>query len=294
MGSGVKWPNDNVSRLRLPSWLRRRLGPLESLHSIKSSLRSRGLNTVCEEAKCPNIGECFERGTATVMIMGNTCTRDCGFCGIATGDPTPLDANEPANVAMQVMEMGLKHAVVTSVTRDDLRDGGAAHFAKTIVEIKRQCPDTRVEVLTPDFEGREGDILTICSASPDVFNHNLETVERLTKKVRNKADYHRSLSVLRTARRLLPKGRIKSGLMVGLGETEGEVERTLTDLKDAGCDIVTIGQYLKPSKDALPVAEYITPKTFHEYEAFGLKLGFKTVIAGPFVRSSYLADQVMV
>lgn len=289
----VEPPDDNISRQRLPSWLRKRLAFSDDIHSVKTSLRTHGLHTVCEEAKCPNIGECFGRGTATIMIMGDVCSRNCGFCGIATGTPSPLDMDEPLRVADQISRMGLKHAVITAVTRDDLQDGGAAHFARTILAIREKCPGTTVEVLTPDFEGREGDILTVCSASPDIFNHNLETVERLTAKVRNRADYSRSLGVLRTAGRLLPKGRVKSGLMVGLGETDDEVERTLIDLKDAGCDIVTIGQYLQPAKEALPVAEYITPKTFREYEKMGLKLGFKAVFSGPFVRSSYLADKVL-
>lgn len=256
---------------------------------MKRSLRKGGLHTVCEEARCPNQGECFSRGTATFLIMGNVCTRSCGFCSVGTGKPLPLDREEPARVAAMVLEMGLKHAVVTSVTRDDLEDGGAAHFAGTIFEIKKICPETTVEVLTPDFEGREGDIRTVCEAGPHIFNHNIETVERLTPAVRNKASYGRSLAVLRTAKRWTL---VKSGLMVGMGETPKEIEAALFDLKDAGCDIVTIGQYLRPTKGSLPVAEYIHPDRFKEYESLGREIGIKHMFCGPFVRSSYIGGPV--
>lgn len=276
---------------RLPEWLRKKYHA-ESVHSMKSSLRSHGLHTVCEEARCPNMGECFSRGAATIMIMGDVCTRRCGFCAVRHGLPKHLDPDEHARVAQQIKEMGLAHAVITSVTRDDLADGGALHFAKTIEAIRGCSPKTTVEVLTPDFEGRERDIATVCEAFPDVFNHNIETVESLTPQVRNKASYKTSLSVLRTARRFLPHGRIKSGIMVGLGETKKEVNATLADLAEAGCHIVTIGQYLRPSKLAIPVKKYIEPKVFLEYKEIGLRLGIKSMICGPFVRSSYMAEQI--
>lgn len=284
----------SISGRRLPEWLKKRATPSDKIHQIKGQLRGRGLHTVCEEARCPNIGECFERGTATIMIMGDVCTRRCGFCAVRSGEPAPIDTDEPMRVAAQVREMGLRHAVITSVTRDDLSDGGAGHFAETVREIRKICPETTIEVLTPDFEGRAGDVKIVCDSRPDVFNHNVETVRRLTSYIRDKAGYDRSLDVLRLARGYLRTARIKSGLMLGLGETTGEVEATLSDLRHAGVDIVTIGQYLPPSKDAIPVAEYIPPKTFRELRKLGLKLGFKAVFSGPFVRSSYLADKALV
>lgn len=289
----VKSGKSAVSR-RLPPWLKKRGAISDNVHDMKRQLRNRGLHTVCEEARCPNIGECFRRGTATIMILGDVCTRRCGFCAISHGAPAPVDPVEPLRVAGQVRDLKLRHAVVTSVTRDDLPDGGAAHFSATIRAIREICPETTIEVLTPDFDGREADICTVCEAAPDVFNHNIETVERLTPEVRSKASYRRSLAVLSAARRFLPKNRIKSGIMVGLGETAGEVEATLIDLRTAGCDIVTIGQYLAPSKRALPVVEYVVPETFREYEEKGLKHGIKYMFCGPFVRSSYLADQALV
>lgn len=278
---------------RLPSWLRKTISSSKNMHDIKSSLREKKLHTVCEEAKCPNIGECFEKGNATLMIMGNTCTRHCGFCTVSHGKPGPLDPDEPVKVAMQVRELGLKHTVITSVTRDDLADGGAVHFAKCIEEIRKTSPDTTIEVLVPDFEGRIDDIKTVCDAKPDVFNHNVETVARITRYIRNKASYARSMEVLSVAKRLLKGGLTKSGIMVGLGETFEEVEKTLCDLRKTGCDIVTIGQYLKPRRDAIPVAEYIEPKVFRDYENIAKKLDFKAVFSDPLVRSSYLADELM-
>ncbi len=278
---------------RLPQWLRKGRGSSTDTHAVKKGLRCRGLHTVCEEARCPNIGECFSRKTATIMIMGGTCTRSCGFCAVKSGRPAPLDPDEPKRVAEQIREFGLRHAVVTSVTRDDLPDGGASHIASTVREIRARCPKTTIEVLTPDFEGRAEDIATVCAAQPDVFNHNVETVYRLTPCIRSRADYRRSLSVLKTARSLLTQGFVKSGLMVGLGEELTEIETTLNDLARCGCDVVTIGQYLPPSRDAVPVKEYIEPETFREYEALGLKAGLKHVFAGPLIRSSYLADKVL-
>lgn len=282
-----------TSKKRLPEWLKKPM-PAGKTHDFKMRLRKRSLHTVCEEAKCPNLGECFARGTATIMIMGDVCTRGCGFCAIKDGAPALLDEKEPERVALQIKEMKLAHAVITSVTRDDLKDGGAAHFARTIGEIRKLCPKTTIEVLTPDFEGRDADIKKVCAALPDVFNHNVETVERLAPEVRNKANYRRSLNVLEMARHHLPTGLIKSGLMVGLGETFDEIRLTMRDLKRAGCQILTVGQYLRPSKLALPVKEYFEPKVFLEYEAYGRRLGFKHVLSGPFVRSSYMADKVLV
>lgn len=288
--------------MRLPLWLRKDQNVKDAVHEVKRDLRRAGLHTVCEEARCPNKGECFKRGTATFLIMGNVCTRNCGFCSVRSGTPGPLDADEPLRVARQVKEMGLTHAVVTSVTRDDLPDGGAAHFARTIREIRKLSPGTTIEVLTPDFDGREADIRTVCDARPDVFNHNVETVERLTPGIRNKASYRMSLEVLRMARRSAndesrvtshKSRKIKSGIMVGLGETEEEVAATLKDLKDAGCDIVTIGQYLRPTKGSLPVKEYVHPDIFKKYELMGAKIGIKHMFCGPFVRSSYMAERVL-
>ena len=285
---------------RLPGWLKKRSPISENVHAIKLKLRNRSLHTVCEEAKCPNLGECFARGTATFMIMGDVCTRRCGFCAVKNGMAGPLDKDEPKRVALQIRDLALKHAVITSVTRDDLPDGGAGHFAETIREIKGLNPDTTIEVLTPDFEGREIDVKTVCAAGPNIFNHNIETVERLTAEVRSKASYHRSLGILRGV--YLERSRkaqndsmlVKSGLMLGLGETPREIEQTLKDLKDAGCNIVTIGQYLRPSKDALPVKEYLEPKYFKYYEEKALKIGFKFVFSGPFVRSSYMAEKAVI
>jgi len=225
--------------------------------------------------------------------MGNICTRSCGFCAVQSGVPVPLDPGEPRRVADEIQALGLSHAVITSVTRDDLPDGGARHFAATVEACREVTPATSIEVLTPDFEGREPDVATICQAAPDVFNHNLETIERLTPTVRSKASYRRSLAVLAVARRLIGKGLLKSGLMVGLGELDPEVEETLCDLRHVGCDIVTIGQYLAPSRKALPVVRFVLEETFQRYEAIGRAMGFRAVFAGPFVRSSYCADQVL-
>lgn len=279
--------------MRLPPWLQSRAGSAMLTHEMKLSLRQQKLHTVCEEAHCPNIGECFARRTATFLIMGNACTRRCSFCAVGHGIPRRLDPGEAGRVAEQVRGMHLKHAVITSVTRDDLPDGGAKHFACTIRAIRKTCPSTTVEVLTPDFEGRKSDIAIVCDAAPDVFSHNLETVERLTPSVRSHATYKRSLSVLALARRALTKGgKLKSGLMVGLGETADEVRESLRDLARAGCEIVTIGQYLRPSRTSHPVIKYVEPETFQYYEEMGLNEGIKCVFAGPLVRSSYLADEV--
>lgn len=290
---------------RLPSWLKKRSLGWTDVHAIKRSLRKYHLHTICEEAKCPNLGECFSIGTATFLIMGNMCTRRCAFCSVMSevcSVMEEVDLGEPRRVAMQIREMGLSHAVISSVTRDDMEDGGAGHFAKTIEEIKHLCPKTTIEVLTPDFKGRRKDVQTVCKAGPFVYGHNIETIERLTpllrqgggSLLRHGASYRRSLDVLAAAREFLPRGFIKSGLMVGFGETEDEVKRTLADLRSVGTDIVTIGQYLRPSKNAIEVRKYIEPAQFAEYEAFGLELGFRHVFAGPFVRSSYHAGKIII
>jgi len=256
---------------------------------MKAVLRSRGLHTVCESARCPNIGECFAKPTATFMILGDVCTRGCGFCSIDKGrKPGAPDPAEPGNIALTAAELGLRHVVITSVTRDDLPLGGAAQFALTIKAIKDNIPGISVEVLTPDFKGDEGALKLVFDAGPDIFNHNLETVERLYPVVRPQAIYERSLDVLRLA-----SGSgifTKSGIMVGLGESGGEVKKALYDLKGAGCDAVTIGQYLRPARENLEVVEYVEPETFALYERYGCEAGLKYVYSGPFVRSSYNAE----
>jgi len=256
---------------------------------MKKILRGRNLHTVCESARCPNIGECFSKPTATFMILGDVCTRRCGFCSVEkTIAPLFVDPDEPHNIALTAKELGLKHVVVTSVTRDDLPDYGAAQFALTIRAIKDTIPAITVEVLTPDFNGSMASLAAVLDARPDIFNHNLETVPSLYPVVRPQADYARSLDVLRYAADC--GAVVKSGIMVGLGERTGEVKKTLIDLKDAGCVAVTIGQYLRTTRESLPVAEYIEPSTFLEYERFGKEIGLKRVYSGTFVRSSYNAE----
>jgi len=275
---------------RLPSWAKRKLGPASRLHEMKSILRSRGLHTVCESARCPNIGECFSKPTATFMILGDQCTRACTFCSVE-GTKAPLgppDPAEPGNIALTAKELNLQHVVITSVTRDDLPGGGAAQFALTIKAIKDNIPGISVEVLTPDFNGDEGALHLVLDAGPDIFNHNLETVERLYPVVRPQAVYERSLEVLRVSS--AAGVFTKSGIMVGLGETGQEVRTALSDLKAAGCDAVTIGQYLRPTRHNLEVVEYVEPETFALYESYGLEAGLKYVYSGPFVRSSYNAE----
>ena len=281
------------STKRLPSWLKRKMNPSKLARAVKRGLRRDKLNTVCEEARCPNQAECFDRKTATYLIMGPNCTRSCGFCGIKSGEAVPLDPQEPKRVAHNAKSLGLKHVVVTSVTRDDLPDGGAAHFAATIRELRRECPDATVEVLIPDFGGSTQALKTVCEAKPDVLNHNIETVRRLTEVVRNKARYKTSLEVLNNARALMPEGRIKSGLMLGLGELMDEVHRAMRDLRAAGVDTLTIGQYLQPSREAIPVHEYLHPDHFEYLAREGEKMGFDKVFAGPLVRSSYRAGDLM-
>ena len=277
---------------RIPEWLTVKAPKRGAYEEMAGFLRSMGLHTVCQSASCPNIGECFSKGTATFMILGNTCTRNCGFCGVRHGEPLPLDPEEPQHVAEAAARMGLNYVVVTSVTRDDLADGGASHFAETIRLIKQKIPGVRVEVLIPDFGGSSDALREVMEAGPSVLNHNVETVPRLYPIVRPAADYQRSLSLLETARELEPSTYTKSGLMVGLGETKEEVVEVLRDLRSRECDLVTIGQYLRPSKSSLPVAEYVHPEQFDEYKAIGESLGFRYVASGPFVRSSYHAAEL--
>ena len=283
-------------RPRLPEWARKGRTHFQSLNRLKTGLRERNLHTVCESARCPNIHECFHRGAATFMILGNWCTRGCGFCSVPKANPAKhdmrLDPAEPANVARMAADMKLRYVVITSVNRDDLPDGGSTHFAETVREVRRALPDARVEVLTPDFCGDLDAVARVLDAGPHVFNHNMETVPRLYRKVRPQADYRQSLDVLAFARRYSPANLTKSGFMVGLGETEEEVQSLLGDLHASGTDVATIGQYLQPTRRNLPVAAYITPQQFDSYRDYGLSLGFKAVFSGPLVRSSYMADEV--
>lgn len=277
--------------LRKPDWIRIKLPAGEKVNQIKQSLRENRLHTVCEEAACPNLGECFSHGTATFMIMGDLCTRRCPFCDVAHGKPQALDADEPANLAQTIAAMALKYVVVTSVNRDDLRDGGAGHFAACIAAIRQQSPNTTIEVLTPDFRGRMDTALRILQQQPcDVFNHNLETVPRLYLEARPGADYQTSLQLLQRHKQLLPNVPTKSGLMLGIGETEDEVVQVLKDLLAHGCSMLTLGQYLQPSKEHLAVKEYIHPDQFKRYAEIARGLGFQQVASAPLVRSSYHAD----
>ena len=279
-------------RPRLPAWARKSRTDFESLNRVKRGLRLLNLHTVCESARCPNIHECFHRGAATFLILGERCTRGCGFCSVPKGNPAPLDDAEPASVAHMAAEMKLRYAVITSVNRDDLPDGGSRHFAATVREVRRALPQARVEVLTPDFCGDHAAIARVLDAGPHVFNHNVETVPRLYRRVRPQADYRQSLEVLAFARRHSESALAKSGFMLGLGETEEEVHALLRDLRAAGADVVTIGQYLQPTRHNLPVVAYIEPERFDAYRDYGLALGFRMVFSGPLVRSSYMADAV--
>jgi len=279
---------------RLPEWLTVKAPKRGAYEEMAGYLKSMGLHTVCQSAGCPNIGECFSKGTATFMILGDTCTRNCGFCGVRHGEPLPVDSGEPQRVAEAAAQMGLKYVVVTSVTRDDLTDGGASQFAETIRRIEAEIPDAKVEVLVPDFGGDANALKTVLDAEPFVLNHNVETVPRLYPVVRPAADYARSLELLETAKEIKPSIYTKSGFMVGLGESKEEVTEVLRDLRSAGCHFVTIGQYLRPSKANLPVVEYIPPARFDEYKEIGDAMGFRHVASGPFVRSSYHAADTAV
>jgi len=273
-----------------PPWLKKRVSSGHSYGKVVNLLRKCRLHTVCESAHCPNLGECFAKGTATFMILGDVCTRNCRFCAVLNGTPDAPQKDEPAEVADAVSELGLTYAVVTSVTRDDLRDGGAGHFAQTISAVKSKTPHTGVEVLIPDFGGSDAALKTVVVAGPDVLNHNLETVPRLYPRVRPEADYGRSLNLLRKVTHINPGMITKSGLMLGLGETREEVSAVLGDLLSAGCRALTLGQYLAPSRDHHPVVEYIHPDVFRQWEDTARKMGFEGVASGPFVRSSFEAE----
>jgi lipoic acid synthetase len=278
--------------LRKPAWIRVRAGDSQETQRVKRLLREQGLHSVCEEAACPNLGECFGQGTATFMIMGDICTRRCPFCDVAHGRPKPLDAEEPARLARAIAELGLRYVVITSVDRDDLRDGGAGHFAACIQAIRRETPNTRIEVLVPDFRGRAEKALAILAEDPpDVFNHNLETVPSLYLKARPGADYQGSLALLRRFGELGAGVPTKSGLMLGLGERFEEVVETLEDLRAHGCEMLTLGQYLQPSREHLPVARYVEPAEFERLAEIAQALGFTAIASAPLVRSSYHADQ---
>ena len=274
---------------RIPEWLTIKVPRAKDIGGVENLMRGERLVTVCEEARCPNLGECWSKGTATFMVMGDTCTRSCRFCAVKTGRGLPLDPDEPRRVAHAAAQLRLKHVVVTSVNRDELPDGGAAHFEQVIAHLREQCPQTTVEVLTPDFRGRRTAIETVCRAHPDVFNHNTETVPRLYRTVRPQAKYVRSLDFLRTIKEIAPTIYTKSGIMLGLGETEAEVVEVLRDWKDAGVDAVTMGQYLKPGKGYLDVVEYLHPTVFEHYKQIAEGMGFLYVASAPFVRSSYNA-----
>jgi lipoic acid synthetase len=281
-----------ASMLAKPDWIRVRLSHGPRFHDMKRVLREQRLHTVCEEASCPNIGECFGSGTATFMILGDLCTRRCPFCDVAHGRPEPPDADEPAHLAHTVALLALKHVVITSVDRDDLRDGGAAHFAACIGAVREHSPDTRIEVLVPDFRGRLALALDILAATPpDVLNHNLETVQRLYREARPGADYANSLELLRAFKARRPACLTKSGLMLGLGETDDEIVDVLHDLRRHNVDMVTVGQYLQPRAGNLPVRRYVPPAAFKALEDIARRMGFAHVACGPLVRSSYHADR---
>ena len=278
--------------LKKPDWIRIRIGNSPEVNRIKSLLRKNKLSTVCEEANCPNLSECFGGGTATFMIMGDICTRRCPFCDVGHGKPNPLDQDEPSHLAEAIAELKLKYVVITSVDRDDLRDGGAQHFADCIRESKRLSPNLQVEILTPDFRGRMDIALDILSETPpDVFNHNLETIPRLYREARPGANYKWSLQLLQKYKAQRPDVLTKSGLMVGLGETKDEIIEVLKDMRDHDIDMLTIGQYLQPSKEHLPVKRYVEPAEFDEYTQAAKDLGFTHAACGPLVRSSYHADK---
>jgi lipoyl synthase len=277
--------------LRKPDWIRIKLSASDEITRVKQLLREYQLHTVCEEAACPNLAECFQHGTATFMIMGDLCTRRCPFCDVAHGKPLPLDKDEPQHLANAIKAMALKYVVITSVDRDDLRDGGAGHFADCIKLIRQQTPTTKIEILVPDFRGRIEKAVAILANEPcDVFNHNLETVPRLYKQVRPGSDYQGSLNLLNQFNKAQPNIPTKSGLMLGVGEEKEEVHQVMQDLLSNGCSMLTLGQYLQPSKAHLPVKAYVTPAEFDEYGKVAREMGFKQVASAPMVRSSYHAD----
>jgi len=283
-------PSFFSDRMRLPEWLRTERG--KGLHDTKKMLRSLGVSTVCEEARCPNIGKCFSKPSAAFMILGSRCTRNCGFCAVESSLPEAPDSAEPEKVAMAARKMGLRYVVLTSVTRDDLVDGGAGQFAKTVRAVKSYLPSAKIEVLTPDFGGNPDDLMKVLDARPHVYNHNVETVPRLYPHARPLADYRRSVSLLEYAKKTAPDIRVKSGLMLGLGESMPEVYEVLADLRSSGCDVITIGQYMRPSRVNLPVAEYVKPETFERLRQVALSMGFSYVASAPLVRSSMNAEEM--
>ena len=278
--------------MRKPPWLKKRIPPFQDVQKVRSILEQTDLHTVCQEARCPNLGECFARETATFLILGRVCTRDCGFCAVERGAPGPPDEAEPQRVAQAVQKMGLHYVVITSVTRDDLPDGGASSFAKTIRAIRALNPKIKVEVLIPDFKGDQDSLKTVLKESPEILNHNIETIPRFYPRVRPLADYKRSLDLLKKSRKDCPHIPTKSGYMLGFGETREEVLELLRDLKEAGCDFLTIGQYLQPRQDRLPVIRFVPPEEFEEYKRIAERMGFRAVASGPFVRSSFHAAQM--
>ncbi len=285
-------PTPIEQRKRLPEWIRIKAPITPAVSNLKQLLREHKLVTVCEEAACPNLSECFSHGTATFMIMGDKCTRRCTFCDVAHGRPDPLDKDEPRNLATALGKMGLKYVVITSVDRDDLRDGGASHFAECIQAAREHCPTTKIEILVPDFRGRMDKALdNLGVALPDVFNHNLETVPRLYKQVRPGSDYVESLKLIQAFKKRYPHIPTKSGIMLGLGETNAEIIETLKDMRAYDCDMLTLGQYLQPSRFHMPVDRYVTPQEFQELAKQAYDLGFANVASGPLVRSSYHADK---
>ena len=284
-------PDSERKPIKKPNWIRIRHANSSKVNELKKTLRSQDLFTVCEEAQCPNLSECFNHGTATFMIMGQICTRRCPFCDVAHGRPKPLDKNEPGHLADTISKMSLKYVVITSVDRDDLRDGGASHFKDCIDNIRKKTPLVKIEVLTPDFRGRVDKALNIFDdCAPDVFNHNLETVPSLYPKVRPGSDYEQSLDLLKSFKERHPHVKTKSGLMLGVGETDTQVINVLKDLREHQVDMLTLGQYLQPSRHHLAVEEYITPEQFEKYKMIAIDLGFSQVASGPMVRSSYHAD----
>lgn len=280
--------------MRKPEWVRSRLPGFGEFKNVKSILEKFSLNTVCESALCPNIGDCWAEKSATIMIMGEICTRNCRFCSVKKGKPYPLDPEEPSKVAMAIKELGIEYAVITSVTRDDLDDGGANHFYETVKKIKEIKENVKVEVLIPDFNLKIESLKRVLEADPDVIAHNVEVVERLTPFVRDKrAGYKKSIEVLKIIKELNPRAITKSSIMIGMGENKEEIIKAMEDIKNAGCEILTIGQYLQPKKENLPVVKYYTPDEFKEFEKIGKEIGFKFVVSGVFVRSSYKAKEAL-
>ncbi len=285
-------PQPREARLRKPKWIRASFTGSAEANNLKKVLRQHDMHTVCEEAACPNLGECFKKGTATFLVMGDICTRRCPFCDVAHGRPNPLDTNEPAKLAQTIQAMGLKYVVITSVNRDDLRDGGAQHLTECVKAIRSQCDDIKIEILTPDFRGRTQSALDIIAASPpDVFNHNMETIPRLYKAARPGADYQASLELLRDFKKMNPDVPTKTGIMVGIGETQAELVTLFKDMRSHDIEMLTIGQYLQPSPHHLALERYYLPEEFDQLKTIAEELGFHNVASGPMVRSSYHADQ---